>query len=874
MSPDPHDPKWTAYVLDELDATARADVERELAASADARRLVDEIRRTTDALAVQLQAEPRPALDAARRSAIGVGRQAGAVSSTVSLPHAGRMKPAMGRRYALAASILLAIVVVGGLLTPAVQRSREAGRRQTASRETTRLEAAKNSAAQLGEAAESSEVSTETGAPGQQESKARDLFFVVAKPTYESESSELDRQPSAESPAATELALPAADTLGRTKNSAVDRTSNLDSAAISSKPLEARFSPGSNSADSEYGEAAVAHSASAPLGESNKPRTLLGRYGGTAATPSAPAVVANEGADQGGGEKPGSPKKGIGHFLSAEPATAAGATPRAAAPRSPSNHFNGPVTWTDRSNSSDAGEQPRAFGFSLPGGAKSETLGRVPRLPESEQLDAPQAPNTEAYEAITDNPFLAVADNPLSTFSIDVDTASYSIVRRHLQQNHQLPPRSAVRIEELVNYFHYDYPQPEGDQPFAANIEIAGCPWNAEHRLVRIGLKGREVARDRRPLSNLVFLVDVSGSMLQPSKLPLVKESLRLLTEQLGENDRVAIVVYAGNSGLVLPSTSGSEKAKILQALDGLEGGGSTNGGQGIQLAYDMAVANFIKGGTNRVILATDGDFNVGITDRGELIKLIEQKAASGVFLTALGYGMGNLKDATLEQLADKGNGNYAYIDNAREAKKVLVEQMAGTLITIAKDVKIQIEFNPAQVAAFRLIGYENRVLAHEDFNNDKKDAGEIGAGHTVTALYELVPAGKPAAAEPGAANNANAPAVDTLKYQQKTTLSAAAQSGELLNLKLRYKQPDGDTSRLVEYPARDSQQRYGQATRDFKFAASVALFGMLLRDSPYTGTASFDAALELAQEGRGSDAAAYRAEFIELIGIAKSLKR
>ncbi len=471
----------------------------------------------------------------------------------------------------------------------------------------------------------------------------------------------------------------------------------------------------------------------------------------------------------------------------------------------------------------------------------------------------------EAYEPVTDNPFLAVGDNPLSTFSIDVDTASYSIVRRYLLQNRQAPPPAAVRIEELVNYFRYDYPQPKGDEPFTANVEVAGCPWNAEHRLVRVGIKGREVARDRRPLSNLVFLVDVSGSMQTPDKLPLVKESLRMLTEQMGENDRVAIVVYAGNSGQVLPSTSGINKQAILTALDNLQAGGSTNGAQGIELAYQVAEANFVKGGVNRVLLATDGDFNVGVTDRGDLVKLIEKKAAGGVFLTTLGYGMGNLKDATLEQLADKGNGNYAYIDDGREAKKVLVEQMSGTLVTIAKDVKIQVEFNPAQVAAFRLIGYENRILRHEDFNDDKKDAGEIGAGHTVTALYELVPAGKPA---PEAAAG-----VEPLKYQQKTALTDAAASGELFTLKLRYKQPDADKSQLIEAPVKDAGLPYARATGDFKFAASVALFGMLLRDSPYKGTASFAAALELAQEGRGSDPEGYRAEFIELIRAAGALK-
>ena len=351
--------------------------------------------------------------------------------------------------------------------------------------------------------------------------------------------------------------------------------------------------------------------------------------------------------------------------------------------------------------------------------------------------------NTESYDHIVENPFLSAKQNPLSTFSIDVDTASYSNMRRFLNEG-ELPPPGAVRIEELVNYFNYDYPQPDGDVPFSVNVEVAGCPWNTDHRLARIGLKGREIQVEQRPSSNLVFLLDVSGSMGNANKLPLVKSGMKLLLDQLDEHDRVAIVVYAGSSGLVLDSTTADQKPIILSSLDRLEAGGSTNGGEGIQLAYAVAVDHYLEGGVNRVILCTDGDFNVGTTNQSQLIRLIEEKAQTGVYLSVLGFGMGNYKDSTMEKLADKGNGNYAYIDTMREAHKVLVEEMSGTLITIAKDVKIQIDFNPAQVAGYRLIGYENRMLRAEDFKNDAKDAGEIGAGHTVTALYEIVPAGYP----------------------------------------------------------------------------------------------------------------------------------
>jgi Ca-activated chloride channel family protein len=467
--------------------------------------------------------------------------------------------------------------------------------------------------------------------------------------------------------------------------------------------------------------------------------------------------------------------------------------------------------------------------------------------------------NTEAYDRVVDNPFLRATQNPLSTFSIDVDTAAYANLRRFLSSG-ALPPKDSVRIEEMVNYFAYSYSAPRNGDPFSAQVEVASAPWKPEHQLVKVGLKGRDIAQDKRPPSNLVFLIDVSGSMQPPNKMPLIKRGLALLIEKLTENDRVAIVVYAGASGMVLPSTTCDHKAKILAALENLEAGGSTNGASGIQLAYDTAIANFIKGGTNRVILATDGDFNVGVTNQGELTRLIEEKAKSGVFLSVLGFGMGNYKDSTLEKLADKGNGNYAYVDSLQEARKVLVEEMGGTLITIAKDVKIQVEFNPALVGAYRLIGYENRILRAEDFNDDTKDAGEIGAGHTVTALYEVVPAGK----------EGELPGIDALKYQKPVATTRESKNGELLTLKLRYKEPDGTTSKLIQIPVSDRGTNWAQASRDFKFASAVAALGMILRDSPYKGNATFSGVLDLAEAGKGEDKQGYRTEFIELVRTAR----
>ncbi len=470
----------------------------------------------------------------------------------------------------------------------------------------------------------------------------------------------------------------------------------------------------------------------------------------------------------------------------------------------------------------------------------------------------------EGYSPIVENSYKDPKQDPLSTFAVDVDTASYSNVRRFLTQG-MLPPKDAVRVEELINYFPYAYPPPSKAtaDPFSVNVEVAACPWDDGHRLARIGIKGREVDLANRPASNLVFLIDVSGSMAPPNKLPLVKQALRLLVSKLDENDRVALVVYASATGLVLQSTSCQDKTTILGALENLHAGGSTNGGSGIKLAYDVAVANFIPGGTNRVILCTDGDFNVGITNQDELTKLIEAKAKSDVFLTVLGFGMGNYKDKTIERLADKGNGNAAYIDSIREAAKVLVEQMGGTLLTIAKDVKIQVEFNPAKVASYRLIGYEDRMLKARDFNDDKKDAGEIGAGHTVTALYEIVPAGR----------EADAPGVDPLKYQKPApAASGDPKATDLFTVKLRFKDPQGTESRLIAFPVEDDGVD-DSPTDDFRFASAVAEFGLLVRDSAFKAKANWDGIVERAESSRGADPSGYRREFLELVRKAKSIE-
>ncbi|HEX5131172.1 MAG TPA: VWA domain-containing protein [Candidatus Krumholzibacteria bacterium] len=471
-----------------------------------------------------------------------------------------------------------------------------------------------------------------------------------------------------------------------------------------------------------------------------------------------------------------------------------------------------------------------------------------------------QSPGFESYDNINENGWQSALAQPLSTFSVDVDAASYGNVRRFIAGG-QLPPADAVRIEELVNYFDYDYPGPRGKHPFSITTEVAECPWNPAHALVHIGLQGERVAVEDLPPSNLVFLIDVSGSMNQPDKLPLLKSSFRMLVDQLRPQDRVAMVVYAGAAGLVLPSTRGSDRETILCAIDRLEAGGSTAGGAGIQLAYAVAQQYFLDDGNNRVILATDGDFNVGAASDGDMVRLIEEKRKSGVFLTVLGFGQGNLKDSKMEKIADAGNGHYAYIDNIVEARKVLINEMGATLLTIAKDVKLQVEFNPARVSSYRLIGYENRLLQDRDFDDDSKDAGEIGAGHSVTALYEITltdrdddRTGKP------------------LKYSDRVVRSNGRHDGELLTVSFRYKEPAATESQLLAVAIRDRGTRFAKASDDFRFSAAVAEFGMLLRGSSECGDATMADVVATARSARGEDAQGYRAEFVRLAEAAAML--
>ena len=470
--------------------------------------------------------------------------------------------------------------------------------------------------------------------------------------------------------------------------------------------------------------------------------------------------------------------------------------------------------------------------------------------------------NTEAYNTIVENEFLASKENPLSTFSIDVDGASYSNSRRFIESG-SLPPKDAVRIEEYINYFDYSYPQPKSEHPFSINTEVSDCPWNKEHKLIHIGLQGKRIPFEQIAPMNLVFLIDVSGSMSDANKLPLLKKSLCLLVDRMRSQDRIALTVYAGAAGLVLPSTSAAEKQKIKDALEKLNAGGSTAGGEGIILAYKVAKDNFIPDGINRVILATDGDFNIGASSDGEMTRLIEEKRKEGTFISVLGFGMGNYKDSKMETIADNGNGNYFYIDNIDEAKKVLVTELDGTLYTIAKDVKLQLEFNPAKIKAYRLVGYENRLLKKEDFNNDKKDAGELGAGHSVTALYEVITTGSKEALDSS---------VDPLKYSQTTVNKNASSSSELMTVKFRYKNPKDTVSKLIVNTLADKSVSLDNSSENFRFSAAVAEFGMLLRDSKFKASSSFAQVIEMANNSKGKDEEGYRAEFVKLVKTSELL--
>jgi Ca-activated chloride channel family protein len=839
MNPD--DPKFTAYALDELDAPERAEIEQLLRENPAAAAEVEETRAFAAQLRARLKAEPAEPLRPAQRDEVLATLNPGAPRNVIAFSRRAAGWTALAASIVLGVGIALFLPALNTMKKPlAVQPLAENPRSAAGDGSGVKVMLGKELAAmpapqELNEPALANPALAVAPAPPMPDGDS--LFATAATPPAMRNSAGKDVALQLEiatippSSSASESRLP--ESLGTVAlaRSAM-RPTNYEplQTALAGKPVEpsGQLQP-------------------TPMTPA-KPGAMAGRMGGTARSPQRSMQIAD------------------------------------AAARVPYYRGRG------ISDPAKAPDQQVALGHVLQEAPVQEVaeLAKVEREVLLRQKDAehdwrydrgfsnlddevrPEAPSAESYETVQDNAFFKVADAPLSTFSIDVDTASYANVRRFLNSN-ALPPKAAVRIEELVNYFHYDYPQPDGDTPFSAAMEVATCPWAPEHRLLRVALHGRDIQRAARPASNLVFLIDVSGSMQPENKLPLLKRSLQLMVDQLGERDRVAIVVYAGAAGCVLDSTTSKEK--IRTALDRLESGGSTHGSAGLQLAYELADKHFIKGGTNRVILATDGDWNVGVTDKGDLWSIIERKAKSGVFLTVLGFGMDNLKDDMLEKLADKGNGNYAYIDTLNEGRKVLVDELGATLVTIAKDVKIQIEFNPAQVGAYRLIGYENRVMAAKDFNDDTKDAGEIGAGHSVTAFYELIPAGQPMPA----------PSVEPLKYQP--TIATAEPkpeaknqkpetNGELLTLKLRYKAPDADTSTLREFPLKDSGNSFANSSRDFRFAASVAGYGMLLRQSPHKGSANWALVHELATEGKGEDRDGYRAEFIGLVEKARALTR
>jgi Ca-activated chloride channel family protein len=853
------DPRLTAYALNELDEADRAQVEAFLARDETARKFVEETRQTAGLIAQGLQTAQTPALTPLQRQSITTA----AASPKLNYEPARRRMPTAWARWALATAACAALAGSGFF---AFRSSMTRSSNGVAVAPPTGQWANPQLATQpaLGPGSGANTLSRGRGAGGGQAGtvtlSARDpqTWNFGTNPSPQTRYLNTPSQQSQQNGQATGMA-----------------SFSLEYAQLPKAPVKP------NAAQFDYAK---------------NPQATFGDANGAAAAPFAGRSVdsldiyarsATESAPSGS-------KKWAGDSVLLPPANTTWAAKDA--PSNPANHVakNLPQSIEIRKNDTtyrfdDALRVARrAVARNDQDGARAALAESRKWLErESETLSPDEitqyklalkqveitVPGTESYAHLHENPFRSVMSEPLSTFSIDVDTASYANVRRFIDQG-QLPPPDAVRIEEMINYFPYTYekPAPDSKEPFKAAIEVAGCPWNNAHRLARIAIKGKEIAHDKRPVSNLVFLIDVSGSMNEAKKLPLVKEGLKQMVKELTENDRISIVVYAGNAGLVLPSTCADPKSRdtILAAIDNLSAGGSTNGGQGIQLAYQIATENFIKGGTNRVLLATDGDWNVGITDQSSLTHLIEDKAKSGVFLSVLGFGFGNLKDSTMEKLADKGNGHYAYIDSLKEARKVLVEQMSGTLVTIAKDVKIQVEFNPAKVKSYRLVGYENRMLKKEDFNNDKVDAGEIGAGHCVTALYELTPATKLNRDSKASAPTAPAaqPNVDALKYQSHQVIK----SDDLLTLKLRYKQPDGNTSSKIEIPATDSGLSYAKASDDFKFAAAVAQFGMILRGSAEKGTASLDGVIELADEGKGKDEKGYRGEFVELVKKAKAL--
>jgi secreted protein with Ig-like and vWFA domain len=892
----PHDPKFTAYALGELEPEEHAAVEAALRDNPAARAVVEEIRATAAHLSAALAAEPLvapeagPAVGSFARAAIVAGRDQSKLDGG-PLPYEGKKLIRFPQFYyiaGLAAAACFAVVVA--FREPAYHPAKQTV--PLPGKSYTRIEVGAEAAdAPAGIAVKPGEfsgagataVTAPAVAPLTPELRLADAGLASAEKAVPLLEQIKIEQATLSTAAPTSLAGgSAADTV---TSPATPRTSGASPASAASKPVgvSVRVAP------TRPAPSTVEPKTNGLVSDSIKAAGLsvnTERKDLAASAPTSPVArglnaqgVALSGYEVSVDKDAVSRTRGI----PARPAPAQtllgiapGQAPAAAGTKGAENE----VVMLSPFSVSSGPDRGYSAANTLSGSRWRSSPGAALGMPELPR--AARIGNTESYSHTPENEFLSAEQNPLSTFSVDVDTASYTNVRRFIESG-RLPPVDAVRVEEMVNYFPYDYAAPKDDQPFAASLEVASAPWAPTHRLVRIGLKARDVATKARPAANLVFLLDVSGSMSAPNRLPLVKESMRLLVGKLRADDHVAIVTYAGSSGLALPSTPVAKSGEILDALDALSPGGSTNGAMGIQLAYDIAKANFVTGGLNRVILCTDGDFNVGISSEGELTRLIGEKAKSGVFLTVLGFGMGNLKDATLEKLADKGNGNYGYIDSRREAEKLLVEQVNGTLMTVAKDVKIQVDFNPAKVASYRLIGYENRVLKKEDFNNDQVDAGEIGAGHTVTALYEIVPVGveeNPADLAPPVDASKYAPRdtgrakVASSKAKAKTDLAGDSGSNELLTVRIRYKKPDGLLSRRLEFPLVDRGAAFASATADFKFAAAVASFGMILRDSPHKGSATIADVLTWIGDDAGDDAGGHRGNFIAVVNAARRLMR
>ena len=892
MTFDPNDTRLTAYALGELEGSERTEIEQLLAASPEARAELAEIQEAVGLLQTQLASEPAPELTTEQRQRLEqhiVAQAAGETAATRPDVRVAAIVPVSPHRtWVAVAGSLAASAVAVAIMLPAMQQSREAnGPKAIANIDATKMSTESESLIAANDAPAARELAlgrdeslserqlAESGRrlavrekAGQSNADAAPLKKPVdsarLRDARKDRSFGTEGLVEREAKQQTVLSTATADPAGAPP--AMSKTASLTNApGMAGKPIKSDGTTGVNGTPSL--EAL---------------RTLGGTPTPKAAAESAPAPIVTKGLEMRGGQRlsvvAGQPEqpKTADEFSFSRKKMNAGSGPAEGKP------FADLAKSEARQADAKASKEVAALGLKSDAEPKDRYRVVLDRLQSdiSEKLQqkvADKVSTNESYDAITENDFATPIEQPLSTFSIDVDSASYANARRFLTQG-QLPPADSVRVEEFVNYFRYDYKQPAAGEAFSVTADVASCPWQKDNYLARVGLKAKDIDKSKRPPTNLVFLIDVSGSMQPANKLPLVKRGLTLLVEEMGEQDHIAIVTYAGDAGVKLAGTKGSDQLQIMQVIDGLHAGGSTNGASGISLAYEQALRSFNKEGENRVILCTDGDFNVGISSDDELVKLIQAQAKSGVFLSVFGFGMGNLKDSKLEKLADKGNGHYGYIDDLNEARKVFNEELVGTLYTVAKDVKLQVEFNPLTVGAYRLIGYENRALAAQDFNDDTKDAGEIGAGHTVTALYEIVPAGHwPKAGK-----------VDDLKYaavEKKRDEAARADAksklapdvaDDLFTVKLRYKQPNAETSaRTVDYVVDDiAGKKDVVPNRDLVWAASVANFAMHLRHSKHAGSWTLEDIVETAAGAKGEDPTGRKSEFVDLVKAAQRLQR